>query len=266
MRAFCFLCALADGRRVVMASESSESEDDGLRRRALAVDGEPDYSTGPPMDGFEYLRRVAFEARQTPDIMRAENMDLTALEEETATSGGVTADEETEFAPPAWAKPDRAWVSRTVGDFSDLRVRLSRILARFPTSVRRGSYPSNADKRDWERFCVDVREPPLGALVAMDAVTCAYLLRHISRGLFRYDYDSDGVDVDDVIRRLRWFHALVARVDLPLDADTEASIRSAMKGVARGRLSTSSEDDELLPHLNLAIAIGGGYFKQWRGE
>ena len=49
-----------------------ESDDDrGLRKQALAVDGEPDYSTGPPMDGFEYLRRVAFEAKQTPDIMRA---------------------------------------------------------------------------------------------------------------------------------------------------------------------------------------------------
>jgi hypothetical protein len=74
------------------------------------------------------------------------------------------------------------------------------------------------------------------------------------------------VNVDDIIRRLRWFHALGARVDLPLDADTEASIRSAMKGVARGRMSISSEEDELLPHLNLAIAIGGGYFKQWRGQ
>ena len=35
-----------------------------------------------------------------------------------------------------------------------------------------------------------------------------------------------------------------------------------MKGVARGRLSLRSADDELLPHMNLAIAIGGGYFKR----
>ena len=53
------------------ADESESDDDRGLRKQALAVDGEPDYSTGPPMDGFEYLRRVAFEAKQTPDIMRA---------------------------------------------------------------------------------------------------------------------------------------------------------------------------------------------------
>ena len=62
-----------DGMRDADASadaDESESDDDrGLRKQALAVDGEPDYSTGPPMDGFEYLRRVAFEAKQTPDIM-----------------------------------------------------------------------------------------------------------------------------------------------------------------------------------------------------
>ena len=98
----------------------------------------------------------------------------------------------------------------------------------------------------------------------MDAVVCAHLLRYTARGLLLYDFDGD-VDVDDLIRRLRWFHALSARVELPLDADTEASVRSAMKGVARGRLSLRSADNELLPHLNLAIAIGGGYFKQWRG-
>ena len=62
------------------ADESESDDDRGLRKQALAVDGEPDYSTGPPMDGFEYLRRVAFEAKQTPDIMRATNLDLSAFE------------------------------------------------------------------------------------------------------------------------------------------------------------------------------------------
>ena len=259
--------ARGDGMRDADASanaDESESDDDrGLRKQALAVDGEPDYSTGPPMDGFEYLRRVAFEAKQTPDIMRATNLDLSAFEAGEAAVSSTREDEEIEYAPPSWATPDREWVRRTVGDFSELRVRVSRAIAgRLSTS--RGAYPSNGDKRAWERACEDETEPSLGAVLVMDAVVCAHLLRYTARGLLLYDFDGD-VDVDDLIRRLRWFHALSARVELPLDADTEASVRSAMKGVARGRLSLRSADDELLPHLNLAIAIGGGYFKQWRG-
>lgn len=248
--------------------DSSESDDDrGLRRQALEVDGEPDFSTGPPMDGFEYLRRVAYEARHTPDIMRAENLDASAFAA-TTTSGLDEAkrDEESEFPPPPWAAPDREWRRRTVGDFSDLRVHISRALASVSKRAVDRLYPSNRDKREWERFCAETREPPLGALLAMDAVTCAHLLRRVCRALCKHDYESETADGKDVLTLLRWFHALGARVDLPLDADTEASIRSAMKGVARGRASTMSPDDALIPHLNLAIAVGGGYFKQWRGE
>jgi len=250
--------------------DSSESDDDrGLRRQALEVDGEPDFSVGPPMDGFEYLRRVAYEARQTPDIMRAENFDASAFATTTATTSSLDnarRDEESEYSPPPWAKPDREWTRRTVGDFSDLRVHISRALASISKRGVERLYPSNRDKREWEQFCAETHEPPLGALLAMDAVTCAHLLRRVCRALCKHDYESEAADGKDIFTLLRWFHALSARVDLPLDADTEASIRSAMKGVARGRASTKSSDDPLIPHLNLAIAVGGGYFKQWRGE
>ena len=38
----------------------AEDEDrrQGMRARALPVDGDPDFDSGPPVDGFEYLRRV----------------------------------------------------------------------------------------------------------------------------------------------------------------------------------------------------------------
>lgn len=193
--------------------------------------------------------------------MWVENMDLIVLEEETATSGGVTVDEEIEFALSVWVKFDCVWVRRMVGDFSDLRVWLLWILVCFLISVRCGFYLSNVDKRDWERFCVDVREFLFGVFVVMDVVMCVYLLWYILCGLFRYDYDSDGVDVDDVIRRLWWFYVFVARVDFLLDVDIEVLIWLVMKGVVWGRLLILFEDDELLLYLNLVIVIGGGYFK-----
>ena len=101
----------------------------GLRKQALAVDGEPDYSTGPPMDGFEYLRRVAFEAKQTPDIDTATHRRSERVEAGEAAVSSTREDEEIEYAPPSWATPDREWVRRTVGDFSELRVRVSRAIA-----------------------------------------------------------------------------------------------------------------------------------------
>ena len=43
----------------------AEEEDrrQGMRARALPVDGDPDFDSGPPVDGFEYLRRVRHEAK-----------------------------------------------------------------------------------------------------------------------------------------------------------------------------------------------------------
>ncbi|KAH9327331.1 hypothetical protein KI387_007509, partial [Taxus chinensis] len=38
--------------------ESSEDDFDSLLKPALVVEGEPDFASGSPQDGFEYLRRV----------------------------------------------------------------------------------------------------------------------------------------------------------------------------------------------------------------
>jgi len=257
----------ASKRQAEEDEEDDDSSDDdgvGLRRQVLAVDGEPDYSSGPPMDGFEYLRRVAYEAKQTPNIMRAKNLEADALASPLNTKHEAAfRDEEEELAAPSWARADREWAQRTIGEFSDLRVQISRMLA-IPELVKTtsGVYPSNRDKRSWESLSADVSEPPLGAILALDAVTCAHLLRHVSKKIHQSDFSA--VSQDRIIQLLRWFHALSARVDQPLDADTTAALRSAMKGIARARLLTKSKSDVLIPHLNLAMSIGGGYFKQWR--
>jgi survival of motor neuron protein-interacting protein 1 len=38
--------------------EDSEEDVDSFQPRAFAVEGEPDFASGPPQDGWEYLRRV----------------------------------------------------------------------------------------------------------------------------------------------------------------------------------------------------------------
>lgn len=46
-------------------SEDSESDEDyaSIRRPAFLVEGEPDFDSGPPQDGLEYLRRVRYLSR-----------------------------------------------------------------------------------------------------------------------------------------------------------------------------------------------------------
>jgi gem associated protein 2 len=253
--------------------DDDDDDDTGLRRQALAVDGLPDFDSGPPMDGSEYLRRVAYEARQMPNVMRAHVIDERAYTSvtESASTHSVVRDDEAHLAPPIWATPQREWTRRTVGDFSDLRVRITRTLAMRDSAHNSCAYPANHDRRGWQTLCESEHYPPLSAVLALDAVTCAYLLRHVSSKLhkFGYEYSASDADTDsisEITRLTRWFFAFSARVDLPLDADTSASIRSAMKGAARARMLTTSEHDPAIPHLNLAIAIGGDYFKQWKSS
>jgi len=248
--------------------DDDDDDDTGLRRQALAVDGLPDFDSGPPMDGSEYLRRVAYEARQMPNVMRAQVIDERAYT--SVSTHSVVRDDEADLAPPIWATPQREWTRRTVGDFSDLRVRIARTLAMRDSAHDSGAYPANHDRRGWQTLCEREHHPPLSAVLALDAVTCAYLLRHVSSKLHKFGYecasasDADTDIINEITRLTRWFFALSARVDLPLDADTSAAIRSAMKGAARARMFTTSEHDPAIPHLNLALAIGGDYFKQWK--
>lgn len=48
--------------------EYTEDNDDytSILRPAFAVDGEPDFDSGEPEDGFEYLRRVRYVCLSVP--------------------------------------------------------------------------------------------------------------------------------------------------------------------------------------------------------
>ncbi|EPS63892.1 hypothetical protein M569_10891, partial [Genlisea aurea] len=52
--------------------EGDESDDDytSLQRPAFFVSGDPDFDSGPPQDGLEYLRRVRWEAARIPKVVK----------------------------------------------------------------------------------------------------------------------------------------------------------------------------------------------------
>lgn len=47
-----------DGEEEYDEDEDSDSEYVSIQRPAFHVTGEPDFDSGPPQDGLEYLRRV----------------------------------------------------------------------------------------------------------------------------------------------------------------------------------------------------------------
>lgn len=51
-----------EGKEDLICEDYTEDNDDynSILKPAFTVDGEPDFSTGPPEDGLEYLRRVRY--------------------------------------------------------------------------------------------------------------------------------------------------------------------------------------------------------------
>lgn len=43
---------------IIDEDDSSSDEYESIQRPAFLVEGEPDFDSGPPLDGLEYLRRV----------------------------------------------------------------------------------------------------------------------------------------------------------------------------------------------------------------
>ena len=66
--------------------------------------------------------------------------------------------------------------------------------------------------------------------------------------------------------RASWFYALAARVGLPLDAETSASVRALARALAMRRSKVTSSRDPSLPHIQVCLAVAGKYFGQFSEE
>lgn len=127
--------------------EDSEDEFDSLLKPAFLVEGEPDFDSGPPQDGLEYLRRVKWEAAQFPKV-RVANLDQAKLNKH-----------QTPYMPniPSVSVcskdllPSKDWEREFLADFSDLRMDLSSVELLNDHQLK--SLPSYKNKVLWEKFC-----------------------------------------------------------------------------------------------------------------
>lgn len=239
-------------------SEQEESSDEyeSIQRPAFLVEGEPDFESGPPEDGLEYLRRVRWEAAHIPKVKVAKIDNSKLKQEQSVYMPKIPKIEE---CPPHLA-PWRQWEDEFLADFSELRLALSRLDNTCDTSLsdpqsiifgpnEHKNHPSKS------RSLLELPKggPTLSTVLAMELATrVAMLKRHIS--LFE---NASNLSKDDCA----WLFALCAAVDTPLDADTCASLRCLLRRCAKLRAKKSELDDEVVM-LNVLATISGKFFRQ----
>ncbi|XP_028111076.1 uncharacterized protein LOC114309532 [Camellia sinensis] len=106
-------------------SEEDDSDDDysSIQRPAFLVTGKPNFNSGPPQDGLEYLRRVRWEAAQIPKV-KVSKLETSKLSKE-----------QTVYMPkipdiakcPEHLLPLKQWEDAFIADFSELRLVLSNL-------------------------------------------------------------------------------------------------------------------------------------------
>ncbi|KAL2608314.1 hypothetical protein R1flu_026887 [Riccia fluitans] len=120
---------------------------ESFQPQAFAVDGEPDFESGDPQDGWEYLRRVIWETARCPKIVVA-NIDPEKLvAEQTPYMPEIPAIQQ---CPPELL-PSKDWERSYLSDFTQLRKELTRLRA--PAESSSGRLPSVFDKAAWEILC-----------------------------------------------------------------------------------------------------------------
>ncbi|KAH9727776.1 spliceosome protein-like protein [Citrus sinensis] len=104
-------------------SEDYDSDEDyaSIQRPAFLVEGEPNFDSGPPEDGLEYLRRVRWEAARIPKVKVAKSKGQKLIKEQTVYMPQIP-----DIAPcPESLLPLKQWEDQFLADFSKLRLVLS---------------------------------------------------------------------------------------------------------------------------------------------
>ncbi|KAJ0258377.1 hypothetical protein HA466_0071770 [Hirschfeldia incana] len=238
--------------------EYSEDNDDynSILKPAFAVEGEPDFESGPPEDGFEYLRRVRWEAKRVP------NVKVAKIDE-----SKYIAKEQSVYMPqipeipkcPEHLLPLKEWEDSLLYDFSHLRLALSQDandsfgdeIMSSSQSIEyalMGMFSTRLNTVTDESFGVVVSE-----IQGMDSVT---RVSRLKKRICLVEKES-GLQRSDCI----WVVALCASVDTPLDGDTCACLRAVLRKCASVR-ALEVEDEQVVIMANMLITIAGRYFGQ----
>ncbi|RAL52253.1 hypothetical protein DM860_016102 [Cuscuta australis] len=255
-------------------NDYDDSDDDysSIQRPAFFVAGEPDFDSGPPEDGFEYIRRVRWEAEHMPKV-KVSKFERSKLNKEQSVYMPNIPDI---ASCPEHLLPLKEWEDEFLADFSQLRLALSKLEGsgvNIPSSLPIVSthhdqvtediieYFDSITSGDDQGGQSDVGEdnvlknswPTLSVISGMEPVTRVSVLR---KKITAFE-SATTVSRDDCL----WLFGLCAAVDTPLHAETSAALRSLLRKCASLRAEKTMVDEDVIM-LNILATISGRYFGQ----
>ncbi|KAJ0977026.1 hypothetical protein J5N97_012500 [Dioscorea zingiberensis] len=226
---------------------SSDGGSDNIQRPAFYVEGEPDFESGSPQDGMEYLRRVRWEAAQIPKVNVAKLKPYNLSSEQTNYMPNIP---EISTCPPNLL-PSKQWEEAFLSEFSEIRKVFSGLENPGNQLFNSKIFQSPCKQSESKQWPNGV--PTVSVILHMDVVSRAATLRNFISML----ETASSLSKNDC----QWLFALCVAVDIPLHAETSASLRCLLRK-CMSLLAEKSEPDDEVVMLNMLSTIAGKFFGQ----
>eukprot|EP00743_Colponemidia_sp_Colp-15_P008337 GILK01009055.1.p1 GENE.GILK01009055.1~~GILK01009055.1.p1 ORF type:complete len:242 (+),score=25.97 GILK01009055.1:41-727(+) len=221
----------------------SDSEDD--RRPCLPV-SECLPPTGEPTTAEEYLAQVRYQAKLLPKVVVA---DIDTRQFDHLQTSSIP---DTVLNPPKtqavhWPG---MWLDQFLSDFADLRLSISRLVAKHKARPIQQQLPHCKDEEGWRRFCASAEHTPsLSIISSLDHVSTRSLVQ------YQLDWLCSSTSLSEL--QAAWLFAVLARLDKPLDPDVAASLFEAQR-----HLLLLDTNNDMQPYRQVLLAILQEYFGQ----
>eukprot|EP01132_Coremiostelium_polycephalum_P007628 gene7628-9384_t len=250
---------------------------DEFQAKAFDIDGESAPDDSEPMTGEEYLKRVRWEANRLANVVVADNIDYSKINN-TISKSYFTLPPKLPTCHPQLL-PDQHWESNFLSDFSEFRQKLQCIkLNKKVNPTKQLVLPHLNDKRAWFIFCFgssssittkdnnkeqqqqqqqkEQKEgiiPDINLIIQLDHILIVNLVEYHIEWLENKELNQ---------QRSYWIYVLLSVLEKPIDSDTAANLRSLLRRLALLRSKIDSKDDPLLPSINILFTIVAKYFNQ----
>lgn len=219
---------------------SSEDEIPGL---AFDVGEEMEPTSEPPLDGFEYLRQVKWQAKRIPNVVTARTKPVV---EEPSILELIAATQIPKASPAVL--PTIEWREHVYREFEQLRVTLE--------GLENFDSHRSYTKMEWKALCFGANGQ--SGTHPSDSLLCSLDHLNVTRFL---NWTITRAEGRLTTQECFWLYGLLARASLPMDADQMAQLRDLLRTLARRRVRLDA-NNPLLPPVNVLITVIEDYFGQ----
>ncbi|XP_028158764.1 gem-associated protein 2-like [Ostrinia furnacalis] len=210
-----------------------------------------------PTNGEEYLLKVMKERKKYKTVTTCEK-DYTKF----AKNQSCFVHELSHAKAPVKLKPTIEWQNIQVADFSDVRMYISRLLAKkssWPSTLTKAEIETNSIN-SWKSLFAET-EPTLSCVLGLKQ-------KLLDRGLEMLIQLLDEVKKGDTIdhKTGQWIYAFLACTRQPLVSDTVSILRDLARKCAEIRSHINPEEENATVSaapLNIFICIVARYFRQY---